>query len=157
LEKVFWFFFSKKNYLLSDVPPPFGEGLFSPVARCCAMRVTLCVLVGMGLGGCQPAPVVGLAAGAAASVAVFGRTPVDMAVSLAKGRDCSVVRLDRGERYCKPAEAPPVAGPFCTRTLGQAECFADPDALPDRPAPLADGPVGLTAAQEKDRTARWGL
>ena len=31
--------------------------------------------------------------------------------------------------------------PFCTRTLGVAECFADPAALLDRPAPLGDMPV----------------
>ena len=35
--------------------------------------------------------------------------------------------------------APPQ--PFCTRTLGVAECFADPSALLDRPAELADTPV----------------
>ncbi len=31
--------------------------------------------------------------------------------------------------------------PFCTRTLGTAQCFADPAALPDHPAQLADTPV----------------
>ena len=33
------------------------------------------------------------------------------------------------------------AQPFCTRTLGSVECFANPEALPDRPAGLADTPV----------------
>ncbi len=37
------------------------------------------------------------------------------------------------------SQAPPQ--PFCTRTLGMAQCFADPAALPDRPAPLLDTPV----------------
>ncbi len=36
--------------------------------------------------------------------------------------------------------------PFCTRTLGVAECFADPAALPDRPEPLADTPVRVHVA-----------
>ena len=35
------------------------------------------------------------------------------------------------------------AMPFCTRTLGVAECFADPKALLDRPMPLGDMPVRL--------------
>lgn len=117
--------------------------------------VLLCCL----LTACHPAatPVVAVAAGAAASVAVFGRSPVDLAWSLASGRDCSIVHWDRGERYCKPMAAPPEAPRFCTRTLGTAECFADPAALPDHPAPLGDGPTQLTPAQEKDRTARWGF
>ncbi len=36
---------------------------------------------------------------------------------------------------------PAYAMPFCTRTLGVAECFAEPASLPDRPAPLGDMPV----------------
>ncbi len=35
----------------------------------------------------------------------------------------------------------PAPQPYCTRTLGVAECFADPGALPDRPAELADTPL----------------
>ncbi len=31
--------------------------------------------------------------------------------------------------------------PFCTRTLGLAQCFANPALLPDRPAELADTPA----------------
>ncbi len=31
--------------------------------------------------------------------------------------------------------------PFCTRTLGVAQCFADPASLPDHPAELVDTPV----------------
>lgn len=31
--------------------------------------------------------------------------------------------------------------PFCTRTLGVPQCFADPAALPDHPEALADTPV----------------
>jgi hypothetical protein len=35
--------------------------------------------------------------------------------------------------------APPP--PFCTRTLGMAECFADPLGLPDHPSDLGDTPI----------------
>ncbi len=31
--------------------------------------------------------------------------------------------------------------PFCTRTLGVPQCFADPAALPDHPRELVDTPV----------------
>ena len=117
------------------------------------ITLSLCLL----LVACHPAatPVVAVAAAEAASVAVFGRGSFDLAYSLTSGRDCSIVRLDRGESYCKPKEPPPPPPRFCTRTLGMAECFADPAFLPDHPAPLADGPSRLNAAQEKNRTARW--
>ncbi len=45
---------------------------------------------------------------------------------------------------CHPAPPPrprPVAQPFCTRTLGGAECFAEPYLLADHPAGLGDTPV----------------
>jgi hypothetical protein len=51
--------------------------------------------------------------------------------------------------------AVPAPEPFCTRTLGMAECFADPAALPDHPAPLADGRTTPNPAQEKDAKAWW--
>jgi hypothetical protein len=62
------------------------------------------------------------------------------------------VRLDEGKSYCRPVELPPVAQPYCTRSLGVADCWADPAGHP--PA-LGDGPSTLTPAQEADRTRRW--
>jgi len=99
-------------------------------------------------------PAVVSALGSAASVAVFERTPGDMVASGISGHDCSTVRLEEGKSWCKGHEPPPDPPEFCTRTLGVAECFADPAALPDHPGQLADGPQ-LNSAQEKDRTARW--
>ena len=51
-----------------------------------------------------------------------------------------------GVSACAPQAAPVISAPayampFCTRTLGVAECFADPAALLDRPTPLGDVPV----------------
>jgi hypothetical protein len=111
----------------------------------------------LSLAGCHPAatPFVAGAAAGAASIAIIGRTPIDAVYSLAAGRDCSIVYLDRGGPYCKRPLPPPTAAPFCTRTLGTADCFTEPAFLPDHPAPLADGPSRLTAAQEKDRTRGW--
>ncbi len=49
--------------------------------------------------------------------------------------------------YCDRI-APPV--PYCTRTLGRVECWANPQALPGPPPEVADGPRALTPAQRAD-------
>ncbi len=119
------------------------------------MRAALLLLLPC-LAGCHPAatPVVALAAAEAVSVATFHRDGFDLGYSLVTGRDCSIVHLEQGQRYCKPREPAPAEPPFCTRTLGAAECFADPSALPDHPSGVADAP-SLNSAQERDRLARW--
>jgi len=89
------------------------------------------------------------------SIAVFGRTPVDAVVSLVSGRDCSVVRLEKHQSYCRSEEPIPEEPVFCTRSLGRVDCWKDPAALPGKPTGVADGPVALTPAQEKDRTKGW--
>jgi hypothetical protein len=117
------------------------------------MRGALCLLI--LLGACQADPLtltvatVGTAAG---SVAVIQRTPFDALWSLATGRDCSAVRLDQGKTYCRPVEPPPAPQPYCTRSLGVADCWADPAG---HPRPLADGPTVLTPEQEANRTRGW--
>lgn len=110
------------------------------------------------LTGCGPeAPVVAgaVVVASGASLPVFHRTPLDMAVSLASGRDCSVVNLDRGVRYCQPRELAPERPLFCTRSLGVPDCWASPEKLPGHPRQIADGPWRLTAEQEKQRTRWW--
>jgi hypothetical protein len=48
------------------------------------------------------------------------------------------------------------APPYCTLTLGLAQCFSDPESLPDHPPSLADGRTTLTPEQEKNQAAsRW--
>lgn len=97
----------------------------------------------------------GLAALNVASVMTVQRSVPDVAVSAWTGRDCSVVRLERGEGYCREAEPPPPPPPFCTRSLGAVDCWsAPPPALPAQRG-VADGPWTLTAAQERHRTRRW--
>lgn len=118
-------------------------------------------LAGLGclvaLSGCQAAVLPAAAFGAAdlASVTTFHRSTFDLVYSAATGQDCSIVRLDKGQRYCKPKEAPPPAQPYCTRSLGAVDCWADPQAVPNLPAEVADGPRSLTREQEQQRTARW--
>ena len=108
-------------------------------------------------GGCAP---FNEAAGTFAGIEtvvmlpVFGRTSTDLLYSLVAGRDCSIVRLEQGKRYCAPREAPPAPPLFCTRSLGVVDCWANPALLPDHPTPVADAPA-LTPAQNADRLARW--
>ena len=102
----------------------------------------LAVLACLVLAGCGPAAVPALGAYAGveiASVALFHRGIEDLVVSAVSGRDCSIVRLDRGLSYCVPVD-PPRPVPFCTRTLGRPQCFDTPAGLADMPRELADTP-----------------
>ena len=107
-----------------------------------------------GCGDPTQATVIGAAVGIG-SIAVFGRTPVDAVWSIATGRDCSIVRLEKGQSYCREPLPPPEEPPYCTRSLGRVDCWNDRTAVPGHPAGVADGPVHLTPAQERDRTKGW--
>ena len=111
------------------------------------------------LGGCglgAEAVVTAIGAPVAASIGVRPRTPIDAVVSLASGRDCSVVRLEKGQSYCAEADGRPDPQPYCTRTLGTATCWIPRAGIENPGTPLADGPGTLTARQEADRTKGWG-
>ncbi len=116
------------------------------------------LLVVLALTGCGAADNLAMTVGAAVtvgSVAAIQRTPLDALYSVITGRDCSVVRLDRGETYCRPVEPKPDPPPFCTRGLGTVTCWADPAAMTGQLTGVADGASGLTAAQDADRVRRW--
>jgi hypothetical protein len=108
-----------------------------------------------GCGGTPEQVLTGVGALGIGSIAVLQRSPFDAVWSTITGRDCSVVRLEQGKSYCRPIEPPPEPQPFCTRSLGVADCWQDPASLPDHPRQLGDGPHTLTPAQEADRTRRW--
>ena len=114
------------------------------------------VLLLFGLTGCAgwAEPTGALLVADTASVVVFGRGIVDLGVSAVSGRDCSVVRLDRGLTYCAPRDTGPVRGPVCTRSLGVVDCWSNPEALPAGVREVADGPAP-TEAQERYRRAPW--
>ncbi len=119
--------------------------------RTLAATTGLAVLAGP-LGGCVAAAAV---AGAdAATVAVFGRDVVDIGVSAATGRDCSVVHLDRRQDYCAPREHVPLAEPFCTRTLADVQCWSDPESFGSLPRQIVDTP-SITPEQRRQITSRW--
>jgi hypothetical protein len=113
----------------------------------------LLLLLLLGLPACEPA---GLAVASAegASVAVLGRGMVDIGVSAVTGKDCSIVRLDKGQTYCAPREHLPSAPPFCTQTLGTVQCWANPEVFGVEPHELADTPA-TTADQARNIAARW--
>ena len=89
----------------------------------------------------------------AASVVVFQRSIPDILFSFATGRDCSIVHLDQGKTYCSLPEEARIE-PFCTRSLGVVDCWADPALLPGRYRDVADTPAPLPS-QERWRRAPW--
>ena len=93
--------------------------------------------------------------GSAGSVAAVQRTPADAVYSAVTGRDCSAVRLDQGKTYCRAVEPPPEPQPFCTRSLGVVDCWANPDAVVNGARGVAAGPDTLTPEQEANRVRRW--
>ena len=99
----------------------------------------------------------GLAGFGIGSIAVIQRSPLDAVYSTVTGRDCSVVRLDRGQSYCRPVEPPPAPQPYCTPSLGRADCWREPPLAIPLQSGVADGPTALTPEQEAHRTRRWGL
>ncbi|MDA8052258.1 MAG: hypothetical protein M0002_20015 [Rhodospirillales bacterium] len=122
------------------------------------MRFLLPAAVLLPLTACGASWIVPVGAAAGVnlvSVVVLHRSLFDVIWSFASGRDCSIVRLDRGLSYCKPPEPEPPPLPYCTRTLGWVECWTDPQVFFDPPRQVADGPYKLTPAQEKNRTHGW--
>ena len=106
------------------------------------------------LTGCGPHPaIVPLALAEGASVVVFGRGIGDIGVSAISGRDCSIVRLDRGLTYCAPRDVP-LRTAYCTRTLAAVDCWEKPTLLPTPRPNVADTP-DPTSAQLRYRDARW--
>lgn len=125
------------------------------MTRLCAALPLLLSLGGCGatIGGLPALGV--LAAADAGTIVMLDRGMADVAVSLVSGRDCSVVRVSRGETYCAAVEPPPAAPALCTRSLGGIDCWETPPAAVPPYRGVADGRATLTQAQEARRTARW--
>lgn len=119
------------------------------------MRWLVIPLLLAACGGTPEQVLTGVGALGVGSIAIMQRSPFDALYSMASGKDCSIVRLDQGKSYCRPAEPPPDSGPYCTRSLGVVDCWRDPAGLPGHPPELGDGPRALTPAQDADRTRRW--
>lgn len=115
----------------------------------------LCLLP--ALAACDGPTLVGVGAANVLSLTLVGRAVPDILVSGISGRDCSIVRIDRGQGYCAPVEPAPGPPPYCTRSLGRVDCWVTrPPAIPSPPG-VVDGSSQLTPAQEANRTAHWPL
>lgn len=117
--------------------------------------VALCML--LLLARCAgPGGAAGIAVGAnVLALTTIHRTVPDAVISLITGKDCSMVRLDEDKSYCRKPYPLPRPPPYCTRTLGQVECWRDPQDLPNPPPQVAEGPQTLSPAQLRNRDRRW--
>lgn len=61
------------------------------------------------------------------SVIASDKTATDHVVSLFSGKDCSVVRTERGLSYCVEDEVRIESRVFCYQTLGSVSCYDRPD------------------------------
>ena len=89
------------------------------------------LVAALALGGCIA--MLPVAAGSTATLIATKKTPVDLAVSWASGKDCSMLRQVRGESYCVEDAPTPVSAaddpdrPLCYRTLGEVTCYRQPE------------------------------
>jgi hypothetical protein len=104
--------------------------------RTAAMTLMSCFLA----GGC-------VAAVGAGTVAATGKTPVDHVVSLATGKDCSIVRQHRGLTYCVEDEVTPPVRVHCYPTIGEVVCYGAPDPFPGHQREIGSGPAIAAAAR----------
>ncbi|MGX9964207.1 hypothetical protein ACVFYP_12825 [Roseomonas sp. F4] len=114
-----------------------------PPSRRRNTRRAILLLALPALAGCQIGPMLAATSGpvlvaSGAGLVLTGRTPIDHVASLATGRDCSLVRVERRESWCAPPDPVPVAQPFCTRSLGAVDCWTAPPTGAARP--VADPP-----------------
>lgn len=108
-----------------------------------AFLTGLILVVPALLGGCGIGPGVGAGIAIGTNIISLGtiqKTIPDALVSLITGRDCSMVRIDRGEGYCKPPPPPPLPPEYCTRTLADVMCWSDPHVIPDQAPALVELP-----------------
>ena len=109
------------------------------------------------LSGCTgPGAAAGIAIGAnVLALTTIHRTIPDAVISLVSGKDCSMARLDENKSYCREPYPLPPPPPYCTQTLGEVECWRDPQDMPDLPPQVAEGAQTLSPLQLRNRNRRW--
>jgi hypothetical protein len=55
------------------------------------------------------------------------KTVVDHVVSYSSGKNCSAVRLEKGQHYCEEDEPRIQQNIYCYNTLGSVTCYTKPD------------------------------
>ena len=98
-------------------------------------------LFALGLAGCDPASQAMLAGASLVTFVHTDKTFGDHFSTWAFDKDCSVLSLANGEKYCsefvteeeiQAAEAEAaaqLAATYCYRTLGRINCFQQPDEM----------------------------
>jgi hypothetical protein len=92
------------------------------------IRTPLIAALAMLAGACG-APELAMVAASTTVLVATDKTLTDHAVSLATGKDCSIVGYERDRTYCRPH--PPTVEVtseplYCYRTLADIECHANP-------------------------------
>ncbi len=99
-----------------------------------------CLAIGLGsllmLGGC--AAFVGASG---ASIVGTQKSPTDHIISLASGKDCSTVRLERGQTFCVEDEVKTTPQFNCYKTIGSVTCYDKKDT---RYKPVEDTDYNIT-------------
>lgn len=87
------------------------------------VQLIFILILSVSLGGCGT-----FVALEGASLVASDKTASDHLISLVSGKDCSVVRTERGLAYCVE-DQPPIIKPrvFCYKTLGSVSCYDQPD------------------------------
>jgi len=94
------------------------------------MRKLLLLLPLCVLSACGPlmsASVPGLAQVDVLTVMGTDKTIVDHVVSLSSGKNCSAVRVEKGQYYCEEDEPRIEQNMNCYNTLGEVTCYTRPD------------------------------
>ncbi len=88
----------------------------------------VCLLVLGGCGGLAASGTPGLAQIDFLTVMGTDKTVIDHVVSVSSGKNCSSVRLEKGEVYCEEDEPQVKQNIYCYRTLANVTCYdrADP-------------------------------
>jgi hypothetical protein len=79
----------------------------------------------MALGACDFAPQATILD--IGSVVTTDKTLGDHLVSIGSGKDCSSVRTEKGQTYCKEDELHLAPAVYCYPSLGDITCFGQPD------------------------------
>jgi len=82
------------------------------------------------LGGCSLVP--GYAQVQGLFVVGTDKTMEDHVVSLSSGKNCSLVRTEKGLTYCEEDEPKIKQNLFCYKTLATVTCYDRPDPNPGR-------------------------
>ncbi len=86
------------------------------------MRIMMAMAGLLLLGACT-----GYGAAEGISIMSTKKSLSDHVVSIYSGKDCSTLRIERGDTYCVEDEVEPKVLVYCYRTLGRVTCYDRPD------------------------------